>query len=177
MVDPTDPPANALLKDAFGRVSEVVHEVLDGCDERSLAYRPDPDANTIAWLVWHLTRVQDDHVADAARSEQAWTQEGWIDRFELPLPSDDIGYGHSSDEVAVVVADAGLLGAYFDDVHRRTLAYLDAIDDVELDRVVDTRWEPPVTVSVRLVSVIADCLQHAGQAAYLKGLVARAGGT
>ena len=53
------------------------------------------------------------------------------------------------------------------------MAYLATLDDDDLDRVVDTRWDPPVTVGVRLVSVIADDLQHVGQAAYVRGLLHR----
>jgi hypothetical protein len=69
---------------------------------------------------------------------------------------------------------AELLAGYYDDVHATSTAYLRERTDDDLDRVVDERWDPPVTLAVRLVSVLADDLQHAGQAAYLKGLLERA---
>jgi hypothetical protein len=102
-----------------------------------------------------------------------WTADGWADRFALPLPVSDTGYGHDAQAVAVVVADAALLLGYFEDVHAATVAYLGTIDDDGLDRVVDRNWDPPVTAGVRLVSVIADDLQHLGQAAYVRGIVQR----
>jgi uncharacterized protein DUF664 len=165
-----------LLVDAFGRVREVVHEALAGLDEDALAYRPDTDANSIAWLVWHLTRVQDDHIAHVAGSEQVWTADGWDARFALPFEPSAIGYGHTTDEVAMVRAGAQLLHDYYEAVHDRTVEYVRGLAPADLDRVVDRRWDPPVTLGVRLVSVVSDDLQHAGQAAYLRGIVERRGG-
>jgi uncharacterized damage-inducible protein DinB len=162
-----------LLIDAHSRIQEVVHDVVEGVDDKTLAKRPGETANSIAWLVWHLTRVQDDHVAHLANVAQAWTAEGWYDRFGLPFGVKEHGYGHSSAEVAQVRAASELLVGYHDAVHRLTLSYVQGIEANELDRIVDRRWDPPVTAGVRLVSVIGDTLQHAGQAAYVRGLVER----
>ena len=161
-----------LLADGFGRVREVVHEVLEGLTPGDLAVRLGGEANSMAWLVWHLTRVQDDHVAAVAGTDQVWTS-GWSARFALAIEESDIGYGHSSEQVAAVTADAEALRGYHDDVHQATLRYLAALTDADLDRVVDERFDPPVTLAVRLVSVLADDLQHAGQAAYVRGLLQR----
>ena len=160
-----------LLRDLFGRVSTDVHGAVEGLDTDALTHRVNGTANSIAWLVWHLTRVQDDHVAEVAGVEQAWTAEGWADRFDLPLPAGSTGYGHSSDDVAAIRADAALLLGYHDAVHARTLRYLDGLTEADLDRVVDERWDPPVTLGVRLVSVADDDIQHAGQAAFVRGVV------
>jgi uncharacterized damage-inducible protein DinB len=163
-----------LLTDAFGRVRESVHQVLDGISPDDLTVRIAPDTNPIGWLVWHLTRIQDDHVADAAGTEQIWTAQGWYQRFALPFRPAATGYGHSSDEVgAFRGVSAESLASYHDAVHLRTTAYLGELDDADLLRVVDTRWQPPVTLGVRLVSVISDDLQHAGQAELVRGVLRR----
>lgn len=163
-----------LLTDAFGRIREVVHEAVDGLTPEQLAFRPGPEANSIAWLVWHLTRIQDDHMAGAMEAEQLWTSEGWADRFGLALPPADHGYGHTADQVAVVQVKSGeLLTAYHDAVYERTIRYLRRLADADFGRVVDEAWDPPVTLGVRLVSVISDDLMHVGQAQYLRGLVMR----
>ncbi|HLM17672.1 MAG TPA: DUF664 domain-containing protein [Acidimicrobiia bacterium] len=159
--------------DAFGRVRDATHRVLDGASRDVLTSRPDPDANTIAWLVWHLTRIQDDHVADIAGVEQQWTTGGWYERFALPFTSGATGYGQSREEVARVDVDASLLLGYFDAVHEATVRYVGRLGDDDLDRIVDERWDPPVSLGVRLVSVVEDDLQHVGQAAYVRGLVER----
>jgi hypothetical protein len=164
-----------VLSDAFERIREAAAASVDGLALDQLTYRVDPEANTIGWLVWHLTRVQDDHLAGAFGGEQVWTRNGWADRFGLPLDIADIGYGHSSEQVAAVRAPADLLTGYLDAVHASTLAHLRELQDDDLQRVVDPSYDPPVTLGVRLVSVVTDDLQHAGQAAFLRGLVERAG--
>ncbi|MGA2520971.1 MAG: DUF664 domain-containing protein [Acidimicrobiales bacterium] len=162
-----------LLSDAFERIREGVDDVVDGLSPDDLAFRPDDEANSIAWLIWHLTRVQDDHVAAASGGEQTWTEDGWSDRFALPLEVADTGYGHDPDQVGLVTATAELLRGYHDAVCQATRRFLTGVTDADCERVVDERWDPPVTMGVRLVSVIADDLQHVGQAAYLRGLIER----
>jgi hypothetical protein len=161
-----------LLTDAFNRVQEEVHAVCDGLTIEQVTARPGPDANTVGWLIWHLTRVQDDHVAAAAGLEQVWTSGEWSDYFGLPFEPDATGYGQSPEEVGAVVASPELLTGYYDAVHAQTLAYVKGLGDGDLDRVVDERWDPPVTLGVRLTSVISDDLQHIGQAAYVRGMIA-----
>ena len=204
--------AKQILADAFGRVRELVVELTDGLTDEIAAYRPDPEANSIAWLLWHLTRGQDHQVAELAshiddryremraqgvddeeasrraldeiredvrmrtelaQVEQAWPQ--WRERFGLPFDKWATGYGQGPKEVAAVRVSGDVLGAYHRDVHELTLRYLDGITGEELDRIVDTRWDPPVTAAVRLVSVIGDTMQHAGQAGYVRGLAKRRG--
>ena len=160
--------ARDLLIDSFTRIREEVIELTDGLTEEAATYRPGPMSNSIGWLLWHLTRIQDDHVAALATVEQAWPT--WRERFGLPFSDWDTGYGHSSEEVAAVRVSGDLLAAYHGDVHDLTLRYVEDITAEELDRVVDTHWDPPVTASVRLVSVLGDCYQHLGQAAYVRGL-------
>jgi uncharacterized damage-inducible protein DinB len=163
-----------LLLDAFDRVRGVVHEAVDGLSGDERAFQADKGGNSIAWLVWHLTRVQDDHVADAAGSEQVWTSKGWADRFALPFDASATGYGHGPDEVSALASvSAELLTGYYDAAHEQTLRYVRGLKDADLARIVDDAWDPPVTLSVRLVSVISDDLQHAGQAAYLRGVAER----
>ncbi|HLN16951.1 MAG TPA: DinB family protein [Acidimicrobiales bacterium] len=162
-----------VLVDAFGRVAEAVDEALAGLTTEQLAFRIDGEANSIAWLVWHLTRIQDDHIAAVAGTEQVWTAAGWEKRFGLRLDPRDTGYGHSSEDVAAVVGDAELLSGYHHDVLAATGRFLDTVTDGDLSTVVDTRFDPPVTLGVRLVSVIADDLEHVGQAAYARGIIER----
>lgn len=165
-----------LLVDAFGRVRETLHADLEDLPEAALTWRPGTDANTIAWLVWHLTRVQDSHLTDLAHAlglgtaEQVWTAGGWYGRFGLPFPSEAHGYGQSSADVAAVDVPAADLLVYHDAVAARTDEMLRLLTPDHLSVVVDEGWDPPVTASVRLVSVVDDITQHAGQVAYVAGL-------
>ncbi|MFI7099532.1 DUF664 domain-containing protein [Streptomyces sp. NPDC050161] len=166
-----------LLVDAFGRIREVVEEVVGGLGPGELAERPGGgEGNSICWLIWHLTRVQDDHIADAAGTEQVWTAQGWAKRFGLPFPAGSTGYGHSRKDVAAVRdLTARQLTGYHAAVHDTTVDYVATLQVKDLERVIDSSWDPPVTLAVRLISVIADDLQHAGQAAYVRGLLGHRG--
>ena len=162
-----------IFVDAFTRVKEGVEAALAGLTDAELTYRADPQANTVAWLVWHLTRVEDDHICGVAGTEQAWTADGWCDRFGLPFDKGAHGYGHTSEDVGKVNVSAELLLEYRAAVSERTLTYVKGLKAADLDRVVDTRWDPPVTLGVRLVSVVEDEFQHLGQVGFVRGLVQR----
>lgn len=162
-----------LLSDAFERISGQVDAVTDGLDEQESAFRPDAEANSVGWLLWHLTRVQDDHVAELAGVPQSWTADGWAQRFGLPFDESATGYGQSSEEVGAVRVPGALLAGYHRSVRELTTGYLDSLTLDELERVVDENWDPPVTASSRLVSVINDCTDHLGQAEYVLGLARR----
>ncbi|MEV0692904.1 DUF664 domain-containing protein [Streptomyces sp. NPDC050388] len=164
--------AKDILIDGFGRIREEVHAAVAGLGPEVLNARPAPGTNSIAWLVWHLTRIQDDHVADAFGLDQVWLAQGFEKRFALGLPRGDTGYGHTPARVAEVRVDsADLLTGYHDAVHAQSLGALRALRAEDLERIVDERWDPPVSLGVRLVSVLSDGLQHAGQAAYVRGLL------
>jgi uncharacterized damage-inducible protein DinB len=166
--------SNDLLIDGFGRIRDLVHEVVDGLSPDELATRLDDGANSITWLVWHLTRIQDDHISDVAGSEQVWTGEGWFERFELPFKPAATGYGHARRDVAAMSGvSAELLTGYHEAVHERTVAYVRGLTDKDFAGVIDTSWTPAVTLGVRLISVLADDLQHVGQAAFIRGALER----
>jgi uncharacterized damage-inducible protein DinB len=161
---------NDIIVDAFERIKQSVHRTVENLSVEQLTHRPSSSANSIDWLVWHLTRIQDDHIASAADTDQVW-ESGWYEKFDLDFDKAETGYGHSSDEVGSVKADADLLLGYYDAVHETTLKYLKSLKTDDYKRIVDANWNPPVTLAVRLISVISDDLQHAGQAAYAKGLL------
>ncbi len=164
--------AKDILIDGYNRIREEVHAAVGGLAPDQLGARPAPGANSVAWLIWHLTRVQDDHIADAFELDQVWLAQDWQKTFGLDLPRRDTGYGHTPAKVAKVQVDSGdLLTGYYDAVHAQTLEQLRDVAAKDLERVVDERWDPPVTLGVRLVSVLSDDLQHVGQAAYVRGLV------
>lgn len=165
--------ATTVLQDAFSRVRDVGWDAVQGLTDEELTYRVDGETNTVAWLVWHLARVQDDHIAEVADAEQIWIKDGWVDRFGLPFDERAVGFGQDADEVAQVRPGQDLLVGYLNAVLDRTAQYLAGLSDDDLDQIVDDNWDPPVTLGVRLMSIIGDDLQHAGQAGLLRGIILR----
>lgn len=166
-----------LAAEVYGRVTEHVHRIVDGLSAEELASAPADGANPIGWLLWHLTRVQDHHVSELLDEPQVWMTSDWPPRFGYDpdgLDPEEHGYGHTAEQVAGVRPDGpDAITGYYDAVWARTKAYLATLSPDDLDRVVDRRWDPPVTLGVRLVSVADDSIQHAGQAAYVRGLLGR----
>ncbi len=162
-----------LIADGYGRVLQILEKALGGLTQDNLNQQPHPECNSMGWIIWHLTRVQDDHVADLMGEEQLWVGEGWHARFNRALDAKDTGFGHSSEDVAAFKSpDVETLLEYYRAVLERTKRYLATLSTADLDRELNEPWYQPLpTVGVRLVSVLSDGLQHAGQVAYLRGLL------
>ena len=160
-----------LLNELYGRIQPLAQRSVAGLDGDQLARSPTPGTNSIGWLIWHLARVQDHHVSEILDGEQRWVADGWADRFGLPADPADIGYGHDADQMAAVQPGGPeILLDYLAVVQGRTMNLLEELTAPDLDRIVDRRWDPPVRLGVRLVSIADDSLQHLGQACYLRGL-------
>jgi hypothetical protein len=162
----------AVYRELYDRIPPLAAAAVDGVPLDRLTEPPNIGANTIAWLVWHTGRVQDHHVAELRGTDQVWVRDDWAARFGLDPDPSNTGYGHSPEQVLSVrpTASEALL-AYLDAVYEQTVPFLAGLSDGDLDRVVDRRWDPPVTLGVRLVSIADDGLQHLGQAAYIRGLL------
>ena len=161
---------NELVLDSFDRINQIVHRTVEGLSIEELSFRPNNTANSITWLVWHIARVQDSQLSGLANTGQIWEKD-WFDKFKLPLDVKETGYGHTSEKVASIKVESTLLLGYLDDVYNISREFIQKLQEVDYDKIVDKNWTPPVTLSARLVSTISDCLQHAGQAAYIKGLL------
>jgi len=161
-----------LLNDAFGRLPDLVLAAVRGLTPEQLRWAPAAGANPVGWLVWHLTRIQDDHVADLIDGKQIYVDGDWGPRFGLRSDPRDLGYGHRPTQVAAVAPQSWqVLVDYYTAVHERTISFTAGLSPTDLDRIVDDNWDPPVTLGVRLISVLNDDTQHVGQAAYVRGLL------
>ncbi|HEX8771650.1 MAG TPA: DUF664 domain-containing protein [Acidimicrobiales bacterium] len=163
---------SGLLLELYGRIPPLAHRAVEGVERHQLTEAPRPGANTIAWLVWHSARVQDSHVGELLEADQLWATGDWAGRFGLEPDPENTGYGHSTEQVMAVRPNgAEALLDYVHTVDERTRPMLGGLTAADLDRIVDRRWNPPVTMGVRLVSIADDCFEHLGQAAYVRGLL------
>jgi hypothetical protein len=162
-----------LVVDGYDRLPEVMREVLAGLVVADLNQQPHPDCNSLGWTAWHLTRVQDSQIADLMAVEQLWIKNGWYKKFKRPADPNDSGYGHTPEQVRAFESPGVKTQLdYLHAVVERTKRYVTSLSPSALDRKLDEPWFKPLpTVGVRIVSVLADCHQHAGQASYIRGLL------
>jgi hypothetical protein len=164
----------AAFLELYERIPPLVEEAVTGLPAEDLASPPAPGANTIGWLTWHLTRVHDSHVAELMEEQQLWETGDFATSFGLQPDPHNTGYGHSPDDVlSVRPVDPAAVLAYHQAVFDRSHSYLSGLTDGDFDRIVDRNWDPPVTLGARLVSVAEDCLEHVGQANYVRGILER----
>ncbi len=163
---------NDLLTDGYGRVLESMERTLKGLTEEDLNWQPHPDSNSIGWLAWHLVRVQDNHISSLLGEEQLWIKDKWHAKFNRPADPRDIGFGNTSEDVAAFKSpDTTTILDYHRAALERSKRYFSTLSKSDLDRELnEPQYQPLPTVGVRLVSIMADNLQHAGQAAYVRGL-------
>jgi len=160
-----------LLVEFLDRIPDAVRTGVGDLDAARLRQAPG-EGNPVGWLGWHLTRVLDDHVAEAFGVEQVWVREKWAPRFGLPADATDTGYGHTRAQVEALAPEGPrAVVDYLVATHAQAREQVAKLEAADLDQVVDRSYDPPVTLGVRLVSVVEDCLQHAGQMAYVRGLL------
>ncbi len=161
-----------LVIDGYVRVLDSLKESLAGLTPEELNKQPKPDCNSMGWLAWHISRIQDAEIANLMGADQLWISQKWHAKFNRPPDPDDTGTGQTSKQVAAFKSpDVETLLDYYYAVAERTKKYIRSLTGEELDRKLDEPYQPPPTVGVRLVSVLADNLQHAGEIAYVHGLI------
>jgi hypothetical protein len=164
--------ANDIIIDALERIRSILHRTLTGLTLDEIQRQPTPDSNSIAWLTWHLTRVQDNGISGLFGQEQAWISQGWHAQFGMAPDPDNEGQGHTPQQVAAFRAPSiQTLLDYHDSVSTRSKTFVEGLAPADFNRELDEpQYQPRPTVGVRLVSILSDNLQHAGQVAYLRGV-------
>jgi len=164
--------AKDIVTDALERIRGILHRTLAGLTLDDIQRQPTPDSNSIAWLTWHLTRVQDNGISGLFDQEQAWISQGWHAQFGMAPDPDNEGQGHTPEQVAAFRAPSiQTLLDYHDSVSSRSKNFVGGLTTTDFNRELnEPQYQPRPTVGVRLVSILSDNLQHAGQVAYLRGV-------
>lgn len=161
-----------LLLDGYGRIYEELERALSGLTPGDLDHQPKYDSNSMGWLAWHLIRVQDGQIARLMGVEQVYIKDGWYAEFNRQPDPKDVGFGHSSEQVAAFKSpDVAIIMGYEKGVLEREKSYINSLTAEDLDRELNEPFQPLPTVGVRLISIMSDALQHAGQIAYVRGLL------
>src|SRR5690625_791111 len=157
--------ARDILTDAASRPLAAIRAVAELITPGNLNAHPGGHDNSIAWLLWHMGREIDVQVAHLAGTEELWTASGYAE--QLGITEEGIGYGHTPAQARAVTArDPHPLLDYLTAATAALQEYLASLDPSALGEVIDSDWDPPVTRGTRLVSIIDDAAQHAGQVGY-----------
>jgi hypothetical protein len=162
-----------MLSGAYGSILKTLEYTLEGLTEEDLNWQPKPDCNSIGWLAWHLTRIQDMTIADFTGDEQLWIKDGWHKKWGRPADPQDFGNGMKPEDLAKFKSpDAKTLLAYHKTVLEKSQEFFPTLKKADLDEVLEnTPFKPPPTAGMMLLIILGDGLQHAGQAAYVRGML------
>jgi hypothetical protein len=161
-----------LLEDGYNRIPAYAEHILNGLAHEDLTWQPHKESNSIGWLVWHLARQMDAQAAALAGQEQLWIKEGWHQKFRRPDDPTDFGFGDTPEDAAAFHPPAKeVMLEYLEHVVDMAVKYFKGLTEKDLDRKLnEPQFQPPPSVGVRLISILDDCIIHAGQAAYVRGL-------
>ncbi|MGE3536690.1 MAG: DinB family protein [Candidatus Tectimicrobiota bacterium] len=166
-------PAFEGLLTALERNWEMVDATLAPLDEAIMARRPTEQCNSIAWILWHMTRVVDTFIHTRLRAQaQLWIKDGWAGQFGMPADPDERGVGWTAAQVVNWSAPARSVQlGYYEALKQATRTYLRSLSDADLEvrRVIPPVPEPR-SVAAALGQMTWDNVAHGGQIAYLRGL-------
>ena len=114
----------------------ALRDARNGTDEQ-LHFVPEQGSHSIAWCLWHTSRVEDLIISRVTGQEPVWSEE-WAARTGLPF--DGFGTGMSDDDARDVrVGDMAALAGYQDAVIERTTQFLANATDEDLEREIPAR--------------------------------------
>ena len=165
------------LRDFIIRSLEEIQEDLkrsvDGLTKEDLMTQPQPGANHIAFMIWHMTRVEDKLLHNLFQcSPQLWESGKWYERMGLPEDPKSTGFGYTAEQVSCFPSvQPHELMDYVEAVRADTLDYLENIDAASLDEKVTAPPLGEVSIGNLISILVVELAQHVGQIAYVRGLV------
>ena len=164
--------ATDVIKTALERNWGIVDRALDGLDDATLARQPTEQCNSIAWLLWHMSRVVDAFINTRLQSKpELWVQDAWRQKVGGGGDPGDFGIGWNAEQLAAWTAPSRetLLG-YYEAMKANARQYLSSLTEADLEgTVVTPPAAEPRPVSDLLGILVLDNVQHGGQIAYLRG--------
>jgi hypothetical protein len=165
-------PISDFILDMLDRMQQAVMEAVDSLSREELAWRPEPEANPIGFILWHQLRCEDAFVQGLIqRKTQVWVTEKWYQKLNLPENPMDNGYGYTAEQVAVFpILELSDLSGYAEAVRSRTLEYLKGVPPDKFDEVIQAGVFKGLAISKVFSLLLCEITQHIGQIAYLRGL-------
>jgi len=157
---------------AFSDARAYLMKALDGLTDDELLWQPQPGANHIAFILWHMFREEDRFFQYKLQgAPQVWEEGRWYERLNLPHDPQDVGFGWTAEQVAAFphIRLSDLL-AYGEAVRARTLDYLQNVKPAKMDDIVESDVFGDTSVGNRIRHRIVGRAGHTGQIDYIRGL-------
>ena len=155
----------ALLEASYRSLKQAT----EGLTDEQLYYQPTAETNSIAWLVWHLSRWRDAISATISGEPQIWVSEGWAERYGMP--SERTGMGDTPAQVTAFRVERAMLFGYVDATHRVTVERVSKLTPTQFVQLIVSHTGERHPAWRALAGVCSDSAQHSGQIAYLRGLM------
>ncbi len=160
--------AKELILRSLEQSQRFLTRALDGLTQEEVAWSPNAECNSIAFILWHMTRVEDLFVNRVIqREKELYEAEGWQEKLGTPVKA----YGYTLEELkAWPVPKLEVLRAYANSVREKTLSFLQSVTPEKLSEEVIRPNRPPDSVGASLGHMSTEIALHVGQIAYLRGV-------
>ena len=160
--------AVTFIWDTLRQVQLRLLATCQGLTQDQVLWRPTPYANNIGFILWHLTRGEDNVISNLSSPEPTlWVSQGWHEKFNQPVEAPDPGDRMGLQSLPIPGLDV-LLG-YSEAVHEKSQSFFSALPGERLDQAPDPT-RPQRTVAAALRHLITHKNNHHGQIDYIRGL-------
>lgn len=159
--------AKELLLRSLEESHGYLTKALNGLTQEEATWSPSPECNSIAFILWHMIRVEDFFVNRVIQHEkELYETKKWQEKLGTPAKA----YGYTVEELKAWPAPKlEILREYANSVQENTLAFLNSIPNERLSEVPRPDRSPD-SIGVMLEHLITEIALHVGQIAYLRGV-------
>ena len=163
----------AFIKGCFEQHYNAMLRAVEGLNPAEMAWTPNDQCSSIAFLVWHYGRTLDRWLHTRLKGDaQLWQYGDWAERLgRAPAVDGDTGYGFTVDDLKAYKApDSSALMEYVAAVRQESVEYFASLSESDFDgmEVVNPRGGT-ITLAVMCQQLIWEFNQHGGQIGYLRG--------
>ncbi len=159
---------NRFIVDRLDAAYRWIESLSEGITDEQFYYQPTDDSNSIAWLVWHLSRWRDRISASVTGEAQVWISDGWAQRFGMD--EERTGLGDTPELVASFRVPRDQVLGYAAAAHRAIVERVLKITPEQFDQPVESLYGDLRPAWRVLAGVIGDSTEHVGQINYLRGM-------
>lgn len=160
--------AREVMLRSLEQSQEYLTRALDGLTQKEAAWSLGEECNSIIFILWHTSRVEDFFVNRVIQRQlELYETEGWLEK--LGTPAKGSGWEYTGEQLqAWPVPKLEIVRGYADSVREKTLAFVRSVTAEQLSEVPRPERSPD-SIGATLTRIITEIALHTGQIAYLRG--------